>query len=226
MEIKRLITNFVYRIEPKPEGGFIAYASDPAVAPLEAPTREELQNKIQANITAALAAQFPALQLPPNQQIKLNFHIESKPGGGFALHSGDPGAQPVEGTHDQIESRFAEKLISLAEKVSPELHAALAAQGASGDVKAFVNPVADIKITAGSRSLSCSLGKGVQPTADARALANSGAAIAPRSNHNGGSSTISDAPIVPERSGSAGVFFFLLGILVLGVLAYFALFRH
>ena len=40
MELKRLITHFTYRIEPKPEGGFIAHATDPTVPPLEAPTRE------------------------------------------------------------------------------------------------------------------------------------------------------------------------------------------
>ena len=34
MELKRLISHFTYRIEPKPGGGFIAHASDPAVAPL------------------------------------------------------------------------------------------------------------------------------------------------------------------------------------------------
>jgi len=56
MELKRLITHFTYRIEPKPEGGFVARASDPTLTPLEAPTREELQQKIQANIKPALGA--------------------------------------------------------------------------------------------------------------------------------------------------------------------------
>jgi len=40
MEIKRLITQFTYAIAPKPEGGFIAHASDPNLPALEAPTRE------------------------------------------------------------------------------------------------------------------------------------------------------------------------------------------
>jgi hypothetical protein len=31
MELKRLISHFTYRIEPKPEGGFIAHASEPGV---------------------------------------------------------------------------------------------------------------------------------------------------------------------------------------------------
>ena len=93
MELKRIITKFTYRIEPKPEGGFIAHASDPSLPPLEAPTRLELQQKIQANISAALAAEFPGLKLPAeNQELKFNFHIEAKPGGGFIIHSHDPGA--------------------------------------------------------------------------------------------------------------------------------------
>ena len=81
MELKRLITHFTYRIAPKPEGGFIAHATDPTVPPLEAPTREELQRKIQANIAAGLASEFPGLKLPlENQQLKFAFHIERKPG--------------------------------------------------------------------------------------------------------------------------------------------------
>ena len=118
MELKRLITHFTYRIEPKPEGGFIAHATDPTVPPLEAPTREELQQKIQANIATALAAEFPGLKLPlENRQLKYAFHIELKPGGGFAIHSADPGAKPVQGaTHEEIESHFAEKLIGFVGK--------------------------------------------------------------------------------------------------------------
>jgi hypothetical protein len=49
MELKSLITHFTYRIEPKPAGGFITHTTNPTVPPLEAPTREELQRKIQAN---------------------------------------------------------------------------------------------------------------------------------------------------------------------------------
>src|SRR6266481_1932948 len=132
MEIKRLITHFTYRIEPKPEGGFIAHASDPSLPPLEAPTRDELQQKIQANIAAAVAAEFPGLKLPlENKELKFNFHIEAKPGGGFVIHSHtDPNAAPVEvSTHEEIELPFAEKLLGVLGKHFPELSQALAAQG-------------------------------------------------------------------------------------------------
>jgi hypothetical protein len=64
MELKHLIQRFSYRIEPKAEGGFIARATDPTVPPLEAPTREELQQKIQASLAAAMAEAFPGLKLP------------------------------------------------------------------------------------------------------------------------------------------------------------------
>ena len=37
-----------YQIEKKPEGGFVALASDSKLPSLEASTREEIQNKIQA----------------------------------------------------------------------------------------------------------------------------------------------------------------------------------
>ena len=73
MELKHL-TKIIYRIEPKPEGGgFIARAADPAVPPIEAPTREELQQKIQAEIFGKLAAEFPGLKLSlGNRQPKLD----------------------------------------------------------------------------------------------------------------------------------------------------------
>jgi len=114
VDLKRVITTFTYRIEAKPDGGFIAHASDPNVPLLEAPTREELQQKIQTTIAAAVAEQFPGLKLPAEgQPFKFDFHIKAKPGGGFSLHSHnrDPNAAAIEGaTHADIELPFAEKI--------------------------------------------------------------------------------------------------------------------
>ena len=94
MELKHLATRFTYKIEPKPEGGFIARSTDPTVPPLEAPTREELQHKIQANMVAALSDAFPGLKLPAqNKQVKFEVHIERKPGGGFAVQTDEPGTR-------------------------------------------------------------------------------------------------------------------------------------
>lgn len=105
MDLKNLLTHFTYRIEPKPEGGFIAHSSNPNVPPLEAPTRQELQQKIQANIATALAAQFPGLKLPlQNQPLNVSFHIEHKPDGTFDIHSGDPASASIQGVSgDEIE---------------------------------------------------------------------------------------------------------------------------
>jgi hypothetical protein len=82
MDFKRLITHFTYRIEPKPEGGFIARCKDPNLPPIVGATREEVDQKIQANISADLAAQFPGLKLPldnANKEVKLSYHVEAKP---------------------------------------------------------------------------------------------------------------------------------------------------
>ena len=129
VKLTRLITQFTYRIEPKPEGGFIAHASDPNASPLEAATREELQAKIQARIAEELAKEFPGLKVPldrPGRRVQ--FHIEVKPGGGFTLHSADPNALPIDGaTHEDLQSHIVEKLIGIAGKAAgPEL--ALAVQ--------------------------------------------------------------------------------------------------
>src|ERR1700739_2706003 len=117
MQLKHLVTRFTYKIEPKPEGGFIARSTDPTVPPLEAPTREELQHKIEANMVAALGEAFTGLKLPAkNKQVKFEVHIERKPGGGFAVHSdelGTPVSDP--GTQQKIDY-FAEKVFVFFDK--------------------------------------------------------------------------------------------------------------
>jgi hypothetical protein len=217
MELKRLITYFTYRIEPKPEGGFIAHATDPTVPPLEAPSREELQGKIQANIAAGLASEFPGLKLPvEKQQLKFAFHIEHKPGGGLAIHSADPSAQPIEGaTQEVIESQFAEKLITFVGKhFMPELSQALAAQG-SGDIKVFVNRKTGFTVNAGSmRTDDATIEDGRlgdTTTANAR-FGSAGDAI-------------NNSPITPETSSSWTIFRFLLSLLIIGAMMYFFLHR-
>lgn len=128
MTLTRLVTKFTYRIEPKAGGGFIAHASDSNVPPLEAPTREELQVQIRAQIAADLAAEFPGLKVPLDRPgHKVGFHIEVKPSGGFTLHSTDPNVLPIDGaTHDDLQSHVVEKLIGIAgQRAGPELARAL-----------------------------------------------------------------------------------------------------
>ncbi len=223
MELRHLITQFIYRIEPKPEGGFIAHSSDPNISPLEAPTRAELQQKIQAAIAASLAAQFPGLKLPlQNQQTKFNFHIESKPGGGFTIHSADPNTPPVEGTQEEVESHLAEKLITVAEKLSPELRQALAAQGVSGNVKVLVSSKT-LTLKGGSQGFS--IGPGQDPLSTG-AAAKAGDELAAAATTPGAdlAGTISNAPIAPERSSS--IFRFLMAVLVVAMVLYFFLYHR
>jgi hypothetical protein len=74
------LTKLVYRIEPNPGGGFIARSADPKVAPLEAPTREELQQKIQAKIFDKLGTELSAMKLPADGQPGVAVQVERKPG--------------------------------------------------------------------------------------------------------------------------------------------------
>ncbi len=213
MELKRLISHFTYRIEPKPEGGFVAHGSDPSVPPLEAPTREELQQKIQANINAALTAQFPGLNLNlENKQVKFAFHIEHNPGGGFILQSSDGKELSIVGnTHAEIEAHFAEKVAGLLGKhLMPELTQALAAQAGSGNVQVVVN-----------RTVSFSTGP-------SQATSGVGAALLPGSmpaqNLGDGSNGNFGPPIAPEASNFWPVLRFVLALVIIATLIYF--YRH
>ena len=233
MELKRLITHFTYRIEPKPEGGFIAHATDPTMPPLEAATREELQRKIQANIAGALAAEFPGLKLPlENQELKFAFHIEQKPGGGFAVHSVDPKAQSIEGaTQEEIESHFAEKLIPfLGKHLMPELSQAFAAQGNSGDIKIFVNHKMGFTLKAGSHGLSLSSARGITTGSSEPADAKiEDANLGDRTTNlyfGGPEHTISNSPITPEASSSWNFLRFFLAALIIAALMYFFLYSR
>lgn len=225
MELKRLITHFTYRIEPKPEGGFIARASDPTLPPLEGATREELQHKIQANIAAGLAAEFPGLKLPlENQELKFDFHIEHKPGGGFAIHSADPNVPSIEaGSHKEVESRVAEKLIGfLGKHLAPELSHALAAQGNSGDIKVFVNRKVGFTLKTGSHTLRIGSSRAVPPSSNQ----SSGTTNLASANVGNPGQIISNAPITPETNSSWKVSAFLLAIVIVSALMYFFLYHR
>ena len=221
MDLKRLISHFTYRIEPKPEGGFIAHASDPTIAPLEASTREELQRKIQENIASSLAAEFPGLKLPlDNHGLKYSFHIEGTPGGGFAIHFADPNAQPIEAaTHEEIESHFAEKLIAFVGKhFMPELAQAMAAQGISGNVKVFVKRQTGFT---GPHTPGPGIARSLAPSSIQPNMEDAKSGDTKTINANIGSvgGTIGNSPITPETSSSWIVSLFLL-VLLLGSLTY------
>lgn len=223
MELKHLIQHFTYRIAPNPAGGFIAHASDPALPPLEAPTRAELQEKIQANITAALQAEFPGLKLPEPGKSRFAFHVEMKPGGGFSIHSADPSAAPVEGhTHDDLEHPFAEKLAGfVGQHVFPELSQAIAARGGA-NVTVSVNR----KTTLGGIPVSSGAPSGLagnQSESSQAQVFPAGGSITPSNIQSSGDS-IGNAPLAPESSAPS-VFLFLLALLAIAGLVYYVLAR-
>jgi hypothetical protein len=225
VELKRIISTFTYRIEAKPQGGFIAHASDPNLPPLEAPTRQELQQKIQANINAALAEEFPGLNLPSgnlpsgNKELKFDFHIEAKPGGGFTLHSSDPNAVPIEAaSHEEIAHPFAEKLADVVGKyiLPKELSEALAKQESSEDIKALVDRKVSFTTNAGSRKTAFDNTQDLQPSGT----------LQPQGGNSGGLLDAADSsPITGEAGNSWPIFRFLLTLLVVAALMYFFLHR-
>ena len=151
-------------------------------------------------------------------------------GGGFAIHSADPNAQPIEAsTHDEIESHFAEKLIAfLGRHFVPELSQALAAQGNSGDIKVFVNRKTGFTLSAGSDTLRLGIARdlssasSIQP-GDAKVIedAKSGCTKTTNTNFGNVGDTIGNSPITPETSSSWKTFRFLLALLIIGAMMYF-----
>ena len=225
MDVKRLMAQFTYRIEPKSDGGFIAHGTDPSLPPIEAPTRWELRDKIQQNINAALATEFPQLKLPLEQkQLRASFHIERKPDGGFLIHSSDPTAAPTDAASHEIESKFAEKLIGFAGRhlMPPEMSQALESQMASGDIKVFVtrkvhgDPAMPADAAANGLTLQSNGGNTVGNNMPDGT--NAASAIAGDFRYGGDGS-----PIHRTTGGNWAVLRFLLGLLIAGAIMYFYL---
>ncbi len=155
MEFKQTISKFVYRIEAKPEGGFIARSSDPSVTPIEGSTRAEVEQKVQASISAALGQQFPALKAVLEKQgIKTTYHVDAKPGGGFVINSSDPAHEPIEAASlEKIEHFINSKFFSyLMSKMPPELSQQLASQLSSGGLNVVVNRKFTVTTGSGTRT--------------------------------------------------------------------------
>jgi hypothetical protein len=206
MEIKRLLSHFVYRIESNPAGGFIARCGDQNVAPLVAPTREELQQKIQAAIATGLAQEFPALKLPlENNHVKFAFHVEHKPEGGFALQSTDGKELPVAGSnHVEIGNQVAERVLAaLGSHFAPEFTQALSSKLASGGVTVSV----DRKVSFSTTSSKSSNDTGSLQFDNAQP------------------SLLTNTPITPEPSKLGPFLRFLLAALVFAAIIYFLRYR-
>jgi hypothetical protein len=214
VDLKRIISTFTYRIDVKPEGGFIARANDPSLPPLEATTRQELQQKIQTNISAALSQEFPGLSYSSgSREAKFDFHIEAKPGGGFTLRSSEPNATPIEGaSHEEIARPFIEKLAGMVGNhfLSKELIESLVQQAGSGDVKVVVKRNIGFTVPPGS-SNPFDNAQTFQPSGTLQPGANPGDILNPADS----------SPIARETSKSWPIVRFLLALLVIAALVYF-----
>lgn len=229
MEFKRLFSQFTYHIEANPGGGFVARASDPTLPPLEAPTQMELRQKIQDSINAALATQFPGLKLASNNRV--SFHIERQSDGTVSFHSSEPNTGAAAASHEEVESRFAEKLFSLFGKqilnhLPPELASQippeLATQLGSGDIKVFVTST---RTQSGSNLPA--------PVSAPQSTFAQDPSISPRfsntiSNSNFGMNPSDNSPITPGRSNTgAPILRFLVMLAVIFAIMYLYLhLRH
>lgn len=211
MDLKRLVSHFSYKIEPKPEGGFIARATDPSVPAIEAPTREEVIDKVRQNIMSTLSTEFPALKdAAAGKKIDLSFHVERTPAGGFEIHSADPNAPVTAASSQQdLQSQLVEKFLNFAgQHVVPEFSKALAAQGAKSG-SSSVEVV--IKSTTFGKADSKQITFG-SPTASFD--------TATKSPQLSGTGTIGGAPITPE-SNSNWKWFGLMLLLIGAAVVYF-----
>jgi hypothetical protein len=150
-------------------------------------------------------AQFPGLKFP-SKEVKLSYHVEAKPGGGYIVHHGDPAHEPIEGsTREKVESAIESKLISMfMQKLPPELSQQLTSKLNAGGVDVVVNRKVSVGITRTGLS-----------------------APAPDENTDVPQFTPLDAsPITPGRDSSGAIFRFLLALLIVAALMYFFLHRH
>lgn len=230
MEIKNLIQRYAYRIEPKPEGGFIARATDPTVPPIEAATREEVQQKIQAKLLSELGEKFPGLNLSAlnNKQVKWQVNIDRKPGGGFAVHSEEAGGAATmdPAAHEKLD-RFAEELLGFVDKHFPDLTKAMAAQAESETVE-----VVTTSETRTSLKNSPQLGA-LQTLFPKQPLqADNGESPSTKLTATGmetpalNNAAFSNVPITPQSSGSGNFFRLLLAALIIAALVYFFVYHR
>jgi hypothetical protein len=222
MEIKRTISRIAYRIEPKPEGGFIARCSDPTVPPLEAASRFELEQQIKAKITAEMESQFPGLKIPFDESETKFITIETNPDGTSIAHPGETSWQSAEGgTKTAVEQWLTDKAVTLVEKnLPPELIEQLKRQQVDGKLKIALTKVStDTKVrreyvvSNGSDLLSRFL-KGPQK--------NSGALepSTPVSSSFSNTSLDSNAPIT-AASSSSFLRFLAAALVLIGLLFFF-----
>jgi hypothetical protein len=227
MDIQTITRKYAYKIEPKPEGGFIARATDPTVPPIEGATREEVERKIRETVFAGLSQAFPSLKIPlQTKNAKLEFHLERKPEGGFAVHStevGSPTMAPA--THEKVD-HLAEQLLGFVDKHFPEFSQALA-EGATDKVQVVTQQTTE-KSVIGLPQNGGDLLPALPTKSDSKDAGivkwTGGVKANPTSDSFG--NTVTNSPIMPQASSNWAVLRFLLAVLAIAGLVYFFLMRR
>ncbi len=215
MEIKRTISRVIYRIEPKPEGGFIARCDDPTVPPLEAASRFELEQQIQDKISSEVESQIPGLKISLEKKF---ISLDSMPTGSSIT---PPAIE--RGAKHAVEQWLTDKAVNLVEKnLPPELVEQLKNNQVKGNIKIAVTKVGaegkvrrEYTISNGNfGQLLARVFKGPQK--------NSGTLepSAPVSSSFSNTSLDSNSPITPA-SNNALLRFLAAALVLIGVLFFF-----
>ena len=226
MEIKRTISRIFYQIEPKPEGGFIAHCSDTTAPPLEAATREELEQKIQEKVAAEITSQIPGLNLSLEKAGTKFFSIETKSEAAFSPQAGDS-VQSIDGsTKNAIEGWLAKNAAMLVEKqLPPEVAEQLKSQALEGKVNFVVTTstkLGDVRTNVITYNGKLPFGLG-NKLATAFGASTPSTPVSPSfSNTSSTASSLnSTGPITPVSSGGTFLRFLVVALVVIGLLLLF-----
>ena len=222
MDLKHLITRLAYKIEPKPEGGFIARATDPTVPPLEAPTREELQQKIRENMLNFVSADILGGKLPADgRHHQMSFHVEHKPGGGFTIHSADPNTPVIEVADlRELEAQFLGKYAGLLgdKFLIPLMAKAFAAQAGAGTMEIMVDSKTSSQTVSGPKAVSFGSKNFFASQLTSTEIPETTDPSTGLTNLN---ATIGNNPITPESSNVWKTFCFVLLVIVAAMVYFF-----
>lgn len=238
MEANKKSVSFSYRIEAKPGGGFVAHTSDPTMETVEAATREELEQKMQAKINE-LMGNFGGLGVMGLKKLLgsvnvgsgLSYHIEEHPEG-FRAHPSDSKLEIVSGTsREDLEQKIREALGPEAGKKVADMLSRLGEGKLNelGEVKLSQWKLGDVKVT-GNVSFTtntASYGKAFGQSSNPPLIQSQQPSILPPDPLQPNLSQDSTGPILPaDQSGGIGKVLLLVLILTaLAALIYYALHR-
>lgn len=225
MEFKTVLSQFIYRIEPKPGGGFVATCKDPSAPAIEGATRLEVQQKIQEIIASKVAEQFPMLKdTLASKGVMLHYHVEAKPGGGFIIHHDDAAHDSDNDSSHHIEGLIESKIFSrLMDRLPPEVHQQITDKLNSGGLEIDVNRTFSVTTKSGS-AFTPVFTKASAASAPILAPENAPTLASPNSTDAANQSPIirydSDSPVKFEKSSFPTFLRLLIAVAILALLAF------